>query len=146
MMGPLQAVGSVFSKYAMFRGRAPRSEYWWFYLFEILAFVALVSVDIWFLFQTPEILENPVLFDPFSLFTLYYMILSFIPRLAVTVRRLHDAGMSGFMVLTMFIPVVGWLVLMVLMMMPSDANDNIHGPPWRPMGRHADTDGWHQVA
>ncbi len=134
MMGPLEAVGSVFSKYAMFRGRAPRSEYWWFYLFEIFAFIALVAIDLSFVMNDPIVLNDPTKIDIFSLFTLYYAIISFIPRLAVTVRRLHDAGMSGFLILVLFVPFVGWLILTVLMMMPSESDENIHGTPYRPMG------------
>ena len=133
-MGPLEAVGSVFSKYAMFRGRAPRSEYWWFYLFEIIAIVAFVAIDLSFLMTDPIVFNDPTQIDIFSLFTLYYMLISFVPRLAVTVRRLHDAGMSGFLILTYFLPVIGWLVVTVLMMMPSEKDQNIHGTPYRPKG------------
>ena len=133
-MGPLEAVGSVFSKYAMFRGRAPRSEYWWFYLFEIIAIVALVLIDLSFLMNDPIVLNDPSRVDIFSLFTFYYVVISFIPRLAVTVRRFHDAGMSGFLILVYFVPVVGWLIVQALMMMPSERDHNIHGAPYRPIG------------
>ncbi|MEO9820091.1 MAG: DUF805 domain-containing protein [Paracoccaceae bacterium] len=136
-MGPLEAVGTVFSKYAMFRGRAPRSEYWWFYLFEIIAFTVFIAIDLSFLMNDPIVLNDPTKIDFFSLFTLYYTLISFIPRLAVTVRRLHDAGMSGFLILAYFVPFVGWLIMLVLMMMPSENDENIHGTPYRPMGGRA---------
>jgi len=72
--------------------------------------------------------------SPFDFMLVYYFIFTFVPRLAVTIRRLHDVGLSGFFYLFYFVPIVGGLVVFVLTLLPSEADDNIHGPPHRPMG------------
>jgi uncharacterized membrane protein YhaH (DUF805 family) len=79
-----EAVKTVFNKYAVFNGRARRSEYWWYTLFIILAGAVLGIF--------PDIVGNI-----FSLAT-------FLPSLAVMVRRLHDTGKSGWYALLLYIP------------------------------------------
>ena len=64
----------------------------------------------------------------------YYFLITFFPRMAVTIRRLHDVGLSGFFYLLYFVPVVGALVVFVLTLLPSEADDNMHGPH-RPSGK-----------
>ncbi|MCB1328904.1 MAG: DUF805 domain-containing protein [Maritimibacter sp.] len=97
-MGFVSAVGICFGKYTTFSGRAPRSEYWWWTLFLILGSVvhALVaqallkpylSADLATL-SIPEIAQIVVVGWSFWLVTL-------LPTLAVTVRRLHDTGRTG---------------------------------------------------
>lgn len=78
-----EAIKSVFSKYATFSGRARRSEYWYFVLFTFLAGIVLS-------------------FIPFVNFIWPLAIL--IPTLAVSVRRLHDTGKSGWAILLLLIP------------------------------------------
>jgi uncharacterized membrane protein YhaH (DUF805 family) len=53
----------------------------------------------------------------------------FLPNLAVTVRRLHDVGRSGFWVLLVVIPVIGGLILLGLMLLDSQSESNKWGPP-----------------
>ena len=72
--------------------------------------------------------------SPFDFMLVYYFVFTFVPRLAVTIRRLHDVGLSGFFYLFYFVPIVGGLVVFVLTLLPSESDDNIHGPPHRPMG------------
>ncbi|RPJ12582.1 MAG: DUF805 domain-containing protein [Deltaproteobacteria bacterium] len=88
-----QSVSTCFSKYATFEGRASRSEYWWFFLFTLLASVASGIVS--------ETLS--------ALFSLGVLL----PSLAVGARRLHDVNRSGWFLLLWFIPVVGWIVLIL---------------------------------
>ena len=162
MMGPLEAIGSVYSRYFQFSGRACAAEYWWNWLFTILAYAGLIYVD--FLLLDPVVLIDPTQIDPFSFFTVYFAILSCIPYLAVTVRRLHDGGFSGFWILLSFVPALcgiaigisqfagqfidtealtmlisavsmsASLALFVMLVWPSQAEDNAHGAPWRPGG------------
>ena len=87
-----QSVKSVFKNYANFRGRARRSEFWWYYpVYELLitGFLILILVQMW----------NGVIFGPLFailfIFPLLYVVLG-IPYLAVSVRRLHDTGRSGY--------------------------------------------------
>lgn len=88
-----ESIRTCFSKYATFDGRATRSEYWWFFLFTFLVSAALS-------------IFSEVLPGVFSLGVL-------LPSLAVGVRRLHDIDKSGWFLLLWFIPVIGWIVLIV---------------------------------
>ncbi len=134
-MGFFQAINSVFSNYFNFSGRAPMSEYWWFFLFETLAVLALGAVDLWYLIsltqQTGSFELAVATASVWDFMLVYYAIATFVPRLSVSVRRLHDAGMSGFMYLLIFIPAIGQMLIYVLMLFPSAAEDNIYGPPHR---------------
>ena len=76
-----QAISSCFAKYATFSGRASRSEYWWFFLFQVLASVAASMV-------------GELLYGLVGLGLL-------LPALAVGTRRLHDIGKSGWWQLLM---------------------------------------------
>jgi uncharacterized membrane protein YhaH (DUF805 family) len=95
-MGFGQAIRSVFGKYATFSGRARRSEYWYFYLFSILAGMVAGLLD-------------AVLFSGAATSTAFkgsggpvaaiLNLALLLPSLAVTVRRLHDTGHSGWLIL-----------------------------------------------
>ena len=93
-----EAIKSVFSKYATFSGRARRSEFWYFYLFYILVAFGLSFLSIWI---------------PFAkyLYTLFGLGV-FLPYTAVTVRRLHDIGKSGWILLIFM--VISLLISMLL--------------------------------
>lgn len=110
-MGMFAAVGSVYANMFNFSGRARRAEYWWFFLFVFLMNIALSGgFAVWMLTQAPSLLaqggeaalealvlqyESLVLVA--SAVSLALMVFAvFIPQLAVTVRRLHDTGRSGW--------------------------------------------------
>jgi uncharacterized membrane protein YhaH (DUF805 family) len=96
------AIASVFSKYAVFRGVAIRSEYWWFTLFSFLVAVALNLL----MSATGEgEIDSPV--GLASTISLVWSLGTLIPSLAVTVRRFHDAGFSGKWLWLYVVPVVG---------------------------------------
>lgn len=99
-MGFQQAVSSVFQKYFQISDRAPRSEYWYWLLFTILASVVLGFID-GLLFMNVQPLS--------SLFGLA----TIIPSITVGVRRLHDTGRTGWLLLIAFIPLVGWVLLLI---------------------------------
>jgi uncharacterized membrane protein YhaH (DUF805 family) len=93
MMTFVDAVATCFKKYADFNGRAMRSEFWWWALFNLIGAIALGVI-------------SDKLSLAFSLATL-------LPYIAVTTRRLHDTDRSGWLQLLGFIPVVGWILLIV---------------------------------
>ena len=102
------AIKTCFSKYADFNGRASRSEYWYFFLFTILATIALSMIG--------RPMHLMMLSTVFSLATL-------LPSLAVGARRLHDTNRSGWMLLIGLIPLVGWIVLIVFLVQePKEPN------------------------
>jgi len=109
----------VLRKYAVFNGRARRSEYWWFVLFNIIISLALGAID----GVTGTFSQAAGLGLLGGLYTLAVLL----PSLAVTVRRLHDTGRSGWWFLIMFVPLIGAIVLLVFMLLDSKPGQNQYG-------------------
>ncbi|HEU5271777.1 MAG TPA: DUF805 domain-containing protein [Jatrophihabitans sp.] len=107
------AVRTVFSKYATFSGRARRSEFWWFTLFAAILYIVVGIID--------AVAKNAVLGAIVALALI-------LPSLAVTVRRLHDTGRSGWWILIGLIPFVGAIVLLVFECQDSQPGSNNYGP------------------
>lgn len=105
----------VLQNYAVFSGRARRAEYWYFYLFSSLVSIFLGII-------------SAVISEKLSILTLVYSFAVIIPGLAVSVRRLHDIGKSGWMLLLGLIPLVGAIWLFVLSVMDSTPGENKYGP------------------
>lgn len=106
-MGFTGAIKTCFRKYADFRGRAPRSEYWYFVLFEMLllgsCFVLARVFD--------AIRGDEVAGPAFGILAVVALLGFILPGLAVTVRRLHDTNNSGWWYLLALFPYVGGLIL-----------------------------------
>lgn len=112
--------------YANFNGRARRSEYWGFVLFNIL-----VSMGIGFVLGALSILlDMPNLGGLLYIYTLA----SFLPALAVGVRRLHDIGKSGWYYLVGLIPLLGTIVLIYWFCQEGQAFENEYGPNPKEIG------------
>lgn len=127
MMGPLAAVNSVFSKFFNIMGRASRAEYWWYIGFYVVVMIAAISFDVWSLGAAGVVGKLP--YNPFDYFSTYWLLINFVPSITVTVRRLHDAGFSGFFFLLYFVPFIGGLMVFIMMLLPSKPDTNIYGPP-----------------
>jgi uncharacterized membrane protein YhaH (DUF805 family) len=114
------AVARFFANYSIFRGRASRSEYWWWALTNALIIIALntlASVSGAEGWQNGAI-TLPLAGGPGGLITtipgaiaLIYGLGTLLPNLAITWRRLHDTDRSGAWFLLTFLPVVGWIVV-----------------------------------
>ncbi len=109
----------VLKKYAVFDGRARRMEYWMFVLFNVIISIVLGVIDN-VLGTVTEIGQG--------LLGLVYSLAVLLPGIAVTIRRLHDTGRSGWYILLGFIPCIGVIILLVFMVQDSDAGDNEYGP------------------
>ena len=96
-----EAIKVCFNKFANFEGRARRSEYWWFILFVNL--VSMVTCGI-------------------------ASIVFLVPVIAVTARRLHDIGRSGWWQLISFVPLAGAILLLIWTVQDSDPGTNEYGP------------------
>ncbi|MCR5774687.1 MAG: DUF805 domain-containing protein [Lachnospiraceae bacterium] len=115
-MSFIDAVKSCFSQYVGFSGRARRSEYWYFALFQ-----GIIGVVLSILAQTTGSTIFSVLSGIFGLACL-------LPGLAVSIRRLHDINKSGWFVLISLIPIVGTILIIVWACKDSDPGENQYGP------------------
>ena len=111
-MSPLAAIGSVFRNYFRFRGRARRSEYWWFVVVRGAVYVAL-CIGVEALDADGLVSEGSRSVPQDVLLSAIIILLlgTIIPDLTVTVRRLHDADRSGTWFLLAFVPMIGWLLI-----------------------------------
>ena len=109
-----KAVKACLNKYTDFNGRAARPEFWWFFLFQIGAYLvaSLIHGLVYWLAVAALLL----------------------PGLAVGARRLHDIGKSAWWLLLAVVPIIG-LVLLYFAAQPSQAGGNEYGPqPSDPSG------------
>lgn len=114
----------VLKDFGNFRGRARRSEYWYFVLFNIIfAIVAMVLDNV---LGTTFKIEGTTI--PYGYIYLLYALVVIIPGLAVAVRRLHDVGKSGWFFLIVLIPLIGSIWLLVLFLTEGKPGDNKWGP------------------
>jgi uncharacterized membrane protein YhaH (DUF805 family) len=107
-------------KYADFSGRARRREYWFFVLFNIIISVVLSVCD--------AVMGTYNAAVGIGILTGIYTLAVLIPGIAVSVRRLHDTGRSGWWLLIVLVPLVGALVLLIFMLIDSQPGQNAYGP------------------
>lgn len=109
-------------KYAQFEGRATRREYW---LFQVLLWL----INLVFLVTLSNAIPAGREAGPFLVLgMLTLMVVLFIPSLAVTSRRLHDSGLSFAWWLVIFLPLVGWLLSLVFLLLGGARGPNRYGP------------------
>lgn len=142
----MQAVKRFFTKYAVFSGRASRSEFWWVYLAMTVvsaAVMVLMLIAIGAVAASTDFaaLEDPAAMETagigvFGIAAVFYALLAafglavLIPTIAVTVRRLHDAGFSGLWYLLNFVP-GGSIAVLVFTILPSVAEGaRFDDPPY----------------
>lgn len=110
----------VMKKYADFEGRARRTEFWMFYL---------INFGIQLLAALMDYLLGTTLGEmPYGVIYILYGLAVFVPSFAVSVRRMHDTGRSGFMLLIIFIPLIGAIWLLFLSLTDSQPGVNKWGP------------------
>lgn len=110
----------VLKQYADFSGRARRSEYWYFVLFNMIFAIVAVVLD--------NILGTAIEGVGYGPIYGLYVLALLVPGLAVAVRRLHDVGKSGWMFLIVLIPLIGAIWLLVLSFTDSQPGTNKWGP------------------
>jgi uncharacterized membrane protein YhaH (DUF805 family) len=112
-MGFGQAISAGFSNYVNFSGRACRSEYWYWILFIVIADIVAVIID--------QALGMQLVTGLFGLVTI-------IPNIAIAIRRLHDLDRTGWWILLGFIPLVGWIILLIWYVSKGTDGPNRFGP------------------
>lgn len=123
-MGFGEAVKSFWSKYATFKGRSRRSEYWFIQLFLVLTNLAVAAIDL--ALMNGDV-ERFIANGGGGIVGLVWILVTIVPALAVLVRRLHDTGKSGWWVLIGLVPFVGTVVLFVFSVLNSDEGENRFG-------------------
>jgi len=121
-MNPIAAIGSAFSQYANFNGRARRSEYWWFNLFNLI--INIVT----------DVIDSSLGMGMIAYGVGYVGFIAFLalllPSICVSVRRLHDLGKSGWWLLIAIIPIVNFIgifVILVFTLMEGEKQPNQYG-------------------
>ena len=114
----INAYKNFFKGYLDFTGRSTRSEYWWIWLTNMILLVPFYSAYF-------KVLANPrneaalVALGGIAIIYMIFGLALILPMLALTVRRLRDAGFHWALIFIIFIPMVGPLVLLVLLAMPT---------------------------
>jgi uncharacterized membrane protein YhaH (DUF805 family) len=112
--GPIEAFQRGIQNYVNFEGRANRPEFWWWVLAVFVINIVTSIID--------RIIGNLIVSSLVSLALL-------LPGLAISVRRLHDTNRSGWWLLLVLIPIVGWIVLIVFYVQEGTPGANNHGEP-----------------
>lgn len=121
----IDSIKSCLDKYATFRGRAPRSEYWWFWTFYVLTeFVTMIVFG--FIGYLCGDVAGMMIAGYIGAFLSSLML--FLPMLSVFVRRLHDTNHSGWWYFIAFVPLIGGIWILVLLLTDSD-EENEYGLP-----------------
>ena len=106
-------------RYGDFGGRSPRKEYWMFW-----AMTTALSAIVW---VTEKALNVDQAFGPWGSVSLCVTLALLIPSLALAVRRLHDADHRGWNLLLLFLPLVGWGLLIYLLARKGTSGRNRFG-------------------
>jgi len=120
--------------YADFSGRARRREYWGTALFNVIvqvalnvALVAVLAILFSSIEINGEVTVSPLLFVLINIPRYIYSLVWLLPSLAVAVRRLHDIGKSGWNLLWIFLPIIGWIMLIYWYCQDSQLGENKWG-------------------
>ncbi|WP_292587044.1 DUF805 domain-containing protein, partial [Mesorhizobium sp.] len=115
------------TNYVDFSGRARRKEFWGFCLFWTIGLAVIVgvglSVDLGSGIEQGD--DLPIVM---ICLVVLYILLTFLPWVALLVRRLHDLGLTGWLAILCFLPYIGWLATLVFGLIPTQAGDNKWGP------------------
>ncbi|MFZ9987019.1 MAG: DUF805 domain-containing protein [Candidatus Nanopelagicales bacterium] len=134
-----QAVKHVFSNYATFRGRASRSEFWWFYLFNVIVtFVLSIPYYIGLAQSAGTMTTDPVTGEMtggslsglavFGIILLVgWLLITFIPIISVSVRRLHDGDRTGWWWWLYLLCFIGPIILLIFYILPGTPGPNRYG-------------------
>jgi len=112
------SIKTCFKKFSDFNGRASRSEFWYFYLFAILGYFISIFLALQMSF--------------FFAIAIIFGLILFVPAIAVTARRLHDTGKSGWWQLTAYIPYIGIIASIILLFIfctEGEKKKNKYGKP-----------------
>jgi len=111
-----EAVKSVFSKYVIADGRACRSEFWFFVLFNLLVQIIII------------ITVKVTHYDVVLLLIPIHILITILPGISVMIRRMHDVGRTGWLYLLQLVPIIGTAVILIWLCSASQPGSNKYGP------------------
>ena len=114
----------VLKKYAVFDGRAGRSEYWYFVLF-----TSIISLVLGFIEGLAGIAPEA----DYSVLAVIYSLAVLLPSIGVSIRRLHDTGRSGWWLFISLVPFIGGIILLIFLVGNSQEGTNQYDPSPRMM-------------
>ena len=115
----INAYKNFFKGYVDFSGRSTRAEYWWIYLTNLVLAVFLCMITYSTVVSNPNSIEAIETVNSLTYFSIFLIIIFFLPGLALIIRRLRDAGFHWALIFIAFIPGVGSIALLVLLAFPS---------------------------
>jgi uncharacterized membrane protein YhaH (DUF805 family) len=118
-MTPIDWATRPLKKYADFSGRAPRAEYWWFYLLVLVVYFVAMIID--------SMMGSNFGGSGYGIMTAVAGLALLIPSIAAGARRLHDTDRSGWWLLIAFIPLIGAIVLLVFFVTQGTQGPNRYG-------------------
>ncbi len=117
----ITALSLAFRNFAVFSGRASRSEYWSFvgatYIVFLVLYLLGTRIGLFFILEV------------------IFALAVIVPEISIGVRRLHDTGRSGWFVFLGLIPFVGSIIVLVLMLLPGNPGNNRYGPARLPLSQ-----------
>jgi len=124
-----------FQKYADFSSRSTRSEFWWFQLGYFLVFIPICMIAGLLAFMLMDVDsaggENLESFGLammiFAAIVAIFLLGTFIPQVAITVRRIHDTGNSGWLYLLTMLPYIGFIAWVIFGVMETEPRTNKWG-------------------
>ena len=125
-----RTVYSSFQRYFVFRGRASKTEFWYFFLSFVLTAISIEGAYLAAMYGGHFGVVGMVfdVFGPFLIILLSIILLgSFPPLLSVSIRRLHDIGKSGWVLLIVLIPILGAVLLLFWFTLDGEAIENDYG-------------------
>ena len=120
-MDMTDAIVSVLKNCLNFRGRACRSEYWYWLLATVILYVMLIFID-----PAPSPYDLTEEVPEFGTLTDYLTLILLLPNLSVMARRLHDRGHSGWWQLS-YLTIIGVFIVGIVAMLPSKEDENKWG-------------------
>ncbi|MAB28444.1 MAG: hypothetical protein CMJ53_04075 [Planctomycetaceae bacterium] len=126
---------ACWKKYAVFTGRASRTEFWSWWLWNLALFflasflLALVTSDSLGATAPGQQSSPPIAGMALYVIGNLYILLSLLPSIGVSIRRLHDQDRSGWWILLNFICALGGIILLVIQTMPGTEGENRFGAP-----------------
>ena len=114
-----KSIEVCFNKFAIFSGRASRSEFWWFFLFGILGGIVAAIIDVMIFGYSIEV-TGPIGW--------IFTIIILLPSLAVGARRLHDTDKTGWWQL-LWITIIGGIIVIIWQATMGEKKKNRYGAP-----------------